>query len=66
MRIKAQNADARYWEWQTEKAREANTGRSEKAADNKSSNNNNSNNNTSNSNNKKSDGKSNKGQQQSS
>jgi hypothetical protein len=62
MRLKAQNADARYWERQTEKAREANTGRSDKAADNKSSNNNS---NTSNSNDKKSDGKSNKGQRQS-
>jgi hypothetical protein len=65
MRIKAQNADARYWEQQTEKAHEANTGCSKKAADNKSSNNNNLNNNTSNSNNKKANGKSNKGQQQS-
>jgi hypothetical protein len=63
MRLKAQNADARYWERQTEKAHEANTGRSDKAADNKSSNNNS--NNTSNSNDKKSDGKSNKGQRQS-
>ena len=57
--MKAQNADARYWERQTEKAREANSGRSKKAADNKASNNNNS------SNNKKNKQKSNKGQQQS-
>ena len=68
MCIKAQNADAQYWEGKTEKACEANAGHSEKAADNKASNNNlnnNLNNNNNSLNNKKNEQKSNKGQQQS-
>jgi hypothetical protein len=67
MQQKAQNANARYWEWKAKLAHEHSLGKLEKANDKSSSSNNNmrlSNNNSNNNSGKKYDKKSNKGQKQ--